>query len=75
MSDTGWRTGTQTARNDWLQVDDGGCESGAIEGLTSNIERGEKECSHDAVRVYWEPVPSVARAKIEEEVGKDRVVE
>ena len=64
--------GTQTTRNDWLQVNDGGCETGAIKGLTSDIERGEKECRHDTVRVCWEPVPAVARARTRRERGRIR---
>ena len=64
--------GTQTTRNDWLQVDDGGCEAGAIKGLTSDIEGREKECGHNAVRVYSAPVSAVARAKTRREWGRMR---
>lgn len=34
---------TQTARDDGLEVDDGGGESGAVEGLAGDIEGGEEE--------------------------------
>ena len=37
---------TQTARDDGLEVDDGGGEAGAVEGLAGDIERGEEEGRH-----------------------------
>lgn len=37
---------TQTARDDGLEVDDGGGESGAVEGLAGDIEGGEEEGRH-----------------------------